>query len=97
MKPEKRLFLFINISALHQPNYFYLPGATRDSLASHGAALECLDGQVGRLWQIVGDRCPTFCIVCSDHSTAYGENGYIGHRVSHPVVWTVPYAEFVLK
>jgi hypothetical protein len=32
--------LFINISALHQPNYFYLPGAKEDSLESHEAALE---------------------------------------------------------
>jgi len=97
LKPEKRLFLFINISALHQPNCFYLPGATEDSLASHGAALEYVDAQVGRLWQILRDRAPTFGIVCSDHGTAYGENGYIGHRVNHPVVWTVPYAEFVIK
>ena len=34
--------------------------------------------------------------MCSDHGTAYGEEGYYGHRVAHPVVWTVPYAEFVL-
>src|SRR5262249_20763767 len=26
---NRRVFLFINISALHQPNCFYLPGATR--------------------------------------------------------------------
>jgi hypothetical protein len=41
-------------------------------------------------------RAPVLTIICSDHGTAYGEDGYIGHRVSHPVVWTVPYAEFVL-
>lgn len=97
MPPEKRLFLFMNISALHQPNYFYLHGANEDSLASHGAALEYVDSQVGRLWQILRDRAPTFCMICSDHGTAYGENGYSGHRVSHPVIWTVPYADFVLK
>ena len=34
--------------------------------------------------------------MCSDHGTAYGEDGYWGHRLSHPVVWTVPYAEFAL-
>jgi|GEM_PF-4288067 hypothetical protein len=28
--------------------------------------------------------------------TAYGEDGYHGHRLAHPVVWTVPYAEVVL-
>jgi hypothetical protein len=36
-------------------------------------------------------------IICSDHGTAYGEDGYWGHRVSHPVVWDVPYAEFILS
>ena len=40
---------------------------------------------------------PCFAIVCSDHGTAYGEDGYTGHRVAHEVVWTVPYAEFVLR
>jgi hypothetical protein len=96
---EQRLFLFINISALHQPNYFYLPGATRetgDTLESHAAALEYIDRQLPRLWQALQQRAPTFCIFCSDHGTAYGEDGYIGHRISHPVVWTVPYAEFIL-
>ena len=33
---------------------------------------------------------PTFCIITSDHGTAYGEDGWSGHRVAHPVVWTVP-------
>ncbi len=42
-------------------------------------------------------RCaPLLCILCSDHGTAYGEDGYHGHRLGHPVVWTVPYAEFLL-
>ena len=41
-------------------------------------------------------RAPVLAIVCSDHGTAYGEDGYRGHRLAHPVVWTVPYAEFVL-
>jgi hypothetical protein len=35
--------------------------------------------------------------VCSDHGTAYGEDGYRGHRLGHPVVWDVPYAEFLLE
>ena len=28
LPPDRRLFLFVNVSALHQPNWFYLPGAT---------------------------------------------------------------------
>ena len=95
--PDQRLFLFINISALHQPNYFYLAGATEDTLESHAAALEYVDSHLGRLWDALRARHPTFCIVCSDHGTACGENGYRGHRLSHSVVWTVPYSEFILN
>src|SRR5262245_20340613 len=29
----RRVFLFVNVSALHQPNYFYLDGRGEDSLA----------------------------------------------------------------
>ena len=50
---ERRLFLFLNVSALHQPNRFYLPGATReagDSRATHAAALEYVDRHIGRLF-----------------------------------------------
>src|SRR4051794_25315661 len=36
----RRVFLFVNVSAIHQPNRFYLPGAAADSPASHAAALE---------------------------------------------------------
>jgi hypothetical protein len=30
----------------------------------------------------------------SDHGTLFGEEGWTGHRIGHPAVWTVPYAEF---
>ena len=39
---------------------------------------------------------PAFCLVFSDHGTAYGEDGYEGHRLAHPTVWDVPYAQFVI-
>jgi hypothetical protein len=94
---EQRVFLFINVSALHQPNRHYLPGATEDSRATHAAALEYVDGQLPPLFAALRRRGPAFCIVCSDHGTAYGEDGYTGHRLGHPVVWTVPYAEFPLN
>jgi hypothetical protein len=93
---EQRVFLFVNVSALHQPNYFYLPGAEQDSLASHAAALAYVDSQLPPLFAALRDRGPALCIVCADHGTAYGEDGYTGHRLAHPVVWEVPYAEFVL-
>jgi hypothetical protein len=90
-----RLFLFLNVSALHQPNRHYLPGAEADSPESMEAALAYVDGQLGRLLDAA--RRPSFFIVCSDHGTAYGEGGYRGHRLAHPVIWDVPYAEFLLE
>lgn len=94
---DRRLFIFINISALHQPNCFYLPGAKTDTIESHAAALEYVDSLLGKLWETLQKRAPTLCILCSDHGTTYGEDGYTGHRLNHPIVGTVPYAEFILN
>ena len=96
LPPGRRVFLLVNISAIHQPNRIFLDGAAADSLASHAAALEYVDRQLPPLFAALGRRGPVLCIVCSDHGTAYGEDGYTGHRLGHPVVWTVPYAEFLL-
>lgn len=97
LRSGRRMFLFLNVSAIHQPNRFYLPGARSDSLDSHAAALEYVDRHLGRLFAGMRRRSPVLAIVCSDHGTAYGEDGYTGHRIAHPVVWDVPYAEFVLE
>ena len=94
---EKRAFLFVNISAIHHPNRMYLPGAKEDTLESHAAALQYVDRHLPRLFNVMRRRAPVFAILCSDHGTAYGEGGYRGHRVSHPVVTTVPYAEVLLE
>jgi hypothetical protein len=93
---SRRVFLFLNVSAVHQPNYFYLQDRGPDTLATHAAALAYVDGHLPELFRAVRRRGPAFCILCSDHGTAYGEEGYTGHRLSHPAVWTVPYAEFLL-
>jgi hypothetical protein len=95
ISPDRRVFLFVNVSALHQPNCCYLPGATKDTIASQAAALAYVDGQLPPLFDALRRRGPTLTIICSDHGTAYGEDGYTGHRLAHPVVWTVPYAEFL--
>ncbi|WP_199185604.1 STM4013/SEN3800 family hydrolase [Streptomyces carminius] len=95
----RRLFLFVNVSALHQPNWFHLPGATAgsgDSRATHAAALRYVDRHIGRLFAAASSRRPCFAVVCSDHGTAYGEDGHTGHRIGHETVWTVPYAHFIL-
>jgi hypothetical protein len=89
----QRAFLFLNISAIHQPNRHYVPGAAVDSLQSHAAALEYVDRQLPRLFSALQRRGTSLCIICSDHGTAYGEDGYTGHRLAHPVVWEVPYLQ----
>jgi hypothetical protein len=48
------------------------------------------------LFEALRRRGPSAAIVCSDHGTCYGEDGYTGHRLAHPVVWTVPYAEALI-
>ncbi|MER8000035.1 STM4013/SEN3800 family hydrolase [Streptomyces sp. NPDC095613] len=100
LPPEQRLFLFVNVAALHQPNWFHLPGATReagDSRATHAAALTYVDRHIGRLFAAASSRRRCFTIVCSDHGTAYGDDGWTGHRLAHESVWTVPYAHFFLE
>ncbi len=94
---SKRLFLFLNVSALHQPNRMYLTGAAQDSRATHAAALAYVDAQLPPLFAAMRRRAPVLCILCSDHGTAYGEDGYVGHRLAHPCVWDVPYAELFLS
>ncbi len=93
---DKRVFLFINVSALHQPNKFYVPGAQQDSLETHAAALAYVDECLPVLMEAVAKRGPTLAVICSDHGTAYGDDGYHGHRFAHPCVWTVPYAEMII-
>jgi hypothetical protein len=96
LAPDRRAFTFVNVAALHQPNYFYLAGARADSVASHAAALRYVDAHLPRLIQALRRGAPVFAILCSDHGTLYGEDGYTGHRVAHPIVTTVPYAEIAI-
>lgn len=94
--PDRRLFLFLNISACHQPNRHYIPGAEEDSAESQRAALAYVDQQLPPLFAAFRARAPLLAIILSDHGTAYGEDRYCGHRLAHPVVWEVPYMEAVL-
>ncbi|HEU4733638.1 MAG TPA: STM4013/SEN3800 family hydrolase [Kofleriaceae bacterium] len=98
LAPDRRAFTFVNVAALHQPNHFYLAGgAATDTLASHAAALRYVDAHLPRLVRALVRGAPLFLIVCSDHGTLYGEDGHTGHRVAHPAVTTVPYAEIVVR
>jgi hypothetical protein len=96
ISPKRRLFLFVNISACHQPNRHYLPGAEQDSVQTQRAALAYVDRQLPPLFAVLRARAPLLAIILSDHGTAYGEDGYHGHRLAHPIVWEVPYMEAVL-
>lgn len=92
------IFLYLNVDAIHYPNYFYLEGASGDSVLSHGAALRYVDGELGRLfegWKEKRGR-STFVICCSDHGTCYGEDGCQFHGINHPVVNTIPYKHFFI-
>lgn len=93
---DARCFLFVNLSAIHQPNRHYLAGCERDSLDSHCAALRYVDSQLPSLFAALRARGPAFVIACSDHGTAYGEDGFHGHRLAHPTVTDVPYTHFFL-
>ncbi len=86
-----RVFLCINVSAIHQPNRMYQPGATVDTCDTHAAALRYVDRELQRLFEALSRD--TAWVITSDHGTCYGEDGFVGHRIGHPVVWTVPYAE----
>lgn len=90
----RRAFVFVNVSAIHQPNCHHLDGATTDDVHSHAAALRYVDAQLPLLWRALRARGDAFVILCSDHGTAYGEDGFTGHRLGHHVVWDVPYAHF---
>jgi hypothetical protein len=89
-------FVFVNVSAIHQPNCLYVDGAETDSLETHAAALEYVDSRLPLLFDALTDRGEAFVIICSDHGTAYGEDGFRGHRCAHPTVWNVPYRHFFI-
>ena len=96
LPPTQRVFCFVNVSALHQPNCHYLPERDRDDVDTQAAALAYVDAQLEPLLAALRARAPLLAVLCSDHGTAYGEGGYVGHRLAHPVVWEVPYAELLL-
>lgn len=93
----RKIFLYLNVSSIHYPNYFYQEGTKKDSLETHRAALRYTDAQLGRLFDAWRDRRgETFVICFSDHGTCYGEDGFMFHGVNHPAVTTVPYKHFFL-
>lgn len=91
------IFLYINVNAIHYPNYFYLDGASHDNLQTHAAALRYVDQELGRLFDAwKNQRGDALVICCSDHGTCYGEDGCQFHGINHPAVNTIPYKHFFL-
>lgn len=93
---DKRIFMYINIDAIHYPNYFYLDGAKDDNIDTHAAALRYVDSRLPKLFHAFKERNKTFVIACSDHGTCYGEDGYMFHGLNNDIVNTVPYKHFIL-
>ncbi|GAA5130939.1 STM4013/SEN3800 family hydrolase [Luteolibacter yonseiensis] len=96
IRVDQKVFLFVNLSAIHQPNRHYIPGAREDNLATHAAALREVDSRFPILLEALKSRGPVHLLVFSDHGTLYGEDGFTGHRFGHPDIYTVPYAAALL-
>jgi len=95
---SKKIMMYINISAIHYPNYFYgTNGEKQDSTDTHRLALRYVDSQLERLFDGFAEKGDTFVICCSDHGTCYGEDGVWFHGINHPLVNTVPYKHFIIK
>lgn len=93
---DERLFMYVNIDSIHYPNNFYIEGAEGDSLDSHAAALRYVDKHLERLFDMFSKKGKTFVMVCSDHGSCYGEDGYYFHCLSNEIVYTVPYKHFFI-
>ena len=48
---DKRIFMYINFSAIHYPHCHYVKGKTKDDKESHAAALRYIDSQLPRLFE----------------------------------------------
>ena len=92
---ERRVFLFINFAATHHPTRIY-DASEHESPQSQQAALESIDAALPPLLDALAARGTALVILSADHGSAHGEDGYFGHRVAHPLVWTVPYAHLLL-
>lgn len=102
------LMLFLNVATTHHPTTAYLSdlsnvpmrgGKPEESVESQAAALRHADRELGPLCELLLARRKsrrTFLMVCADHGDAFGEDGFWGHRLSHPTVMNVPYAHVVL-
>lgn len=94
---HQRAFVFVNVSATHPPTRIFMKGETEESPATQGAALANIDRHLPLLMAAFRERGGAVGIICSDHGTCFGDDGYTGHRLAHEAVWTVPYAEVAVE
>lgn len=90
---SQRVFMFVNAAATHPPTRMFMPGSAGESTQTQAAALRDLDKHLPPLLDALRERGGAVGIVCSDHGTCFGDDGLTGHRLAHPAVWNVPYAE----
>ena len=91
---NKNIFLYLNISALHQPSCIFSDEKDTDSKETQKDALSYVDSNLKPLFDVFETLGHYFCIMCSDHGTLFGEDGHTGHRIPHEKVMTVPYSHF---
>jgi hypothetical protein len=92
----RRVLMFVNVPSTHRPTRIFVDGARRDSPATQAAALRAVDAQLPPLIDAMRRRADLLLIIGADHGEAFGEDGYFGHRIAHPAVTTVPWAERLL-
>ncbi len=101
--PGQKIMMYVNVSALHYPTDFYVPGGVKgyqgmpDTIESQAAALRYVDGELGRLFEAFARKGKTFVICCSDHGTCFGEDGCQYHGFNHDLINVVPYKHFFLE
>lgn len=69
-------------------------GAETDGFRCQVTAAEFLDTCLPRLFDDLPDN--TIVVLTADHGDCFGEDGYWGHGVNHPMVFEVPLAIFRL-
>ena len=47
--PDQHIFLYLNVDAIHYPNYFYLKGAHGDSVHSHAGGASLCRWRAGKI------------------------------------------------
>ena len=83
LQPGQRVFLFINVSAIHQPNCIFLDGACEDEPKSQAAALAYVDralsAGLGSHFVCEGTHCAS-CALITAPPTVRMVTGGIGFR-----------------